>query len=71
MPSMREMRLSRALSQRDLAAKAGVSAKTIVDLEQGRFEPRLRTIRLIAEALGVDSLEIEEFQKAIAAKVAA
>jgi transcriptional regulator with XRE-family HTH domain len=69
--TLREIRLSQALSQRDLARKAGVAPKTIVDLELGRQEPRLRTMRHLAEALGVEPLEIEEFHKAIEGKVAA
>lgn len=71
MASLRDIRLSRALSQRDLALKAGVSPKTIVDLEQGRQEPRLRTMRRLAEALGVAPLEIDNFKQAIEEKVAA
>jgi DNA-binding XRE family transcriptional regulator len=59
------------LSQRDLAREAGVTQKTIVDLELGRIEPRLQTMRKIAAALGIEPLEIDEFRKAIEVKVAA
>lgn len=59
------------LSQRDLAREAGVTQKTIVDVELGRVEPHLKTMRKIAAALGVDPLEVDEFQKAIEEKVAA
>lgn len=71
MTSLREIRLSRVWSQRDLAAQAGVAQKTIVDLELGRIEPRLQTMRKIAAALGVDPLDIEEFRLALEEKVAA
>jgi transcriptional regulator with XRE-family HTH domain len=71
MPTLRELRLGLLLSQRDLAKKAGVAPKTVVDLELGRQEPRLRTMRLLAEALGVEPLEIDEFRQAIAEKAAA
>jgi len=71
MPTLREIRLSQALSQRDLAKKAGVAPKTIVDLELGRQEPQLRTIRRLAEALGVNVVDVEEFRQAIEEKVAA
>jgi transcriptional regulator with XRE-family HTH domain len=71
MPTLREIRLGQALSQRDLAKKAGVTPKTIVDLELGRHEPRLRTIRTLAEALGVHPQDIDEFRQAIEEKVAA
>jgi DNA-binding XRE family transcriptional regulator len=70
-PSLRETRLKQALSQRDLALKAGVAPKTIVDLELGRHEPRLRTIRRVAEALGVQVDHVDEFRQAIEEKVAA
>ena len=71
MSTLREMRLSQALSQRDLAQKAGVAPKTIVDLELGRQEPRLRTMRRLAEALGVNVIDVDEFRQAIEEKVAA
>ena len=69
--SLRELRLSKMLSQRDLAQEAGVAQKTIVDLELGRVEPHLQTMRKLAAALGVEPLEVKEFQKAIEEKVAA
>jgi DNA-binding XRE family transcriptional regulator len=59
------------LSQRDLAREAGVTQKTIVDVELGRIEPRLQTMRKLARALRVEPLEIDEFRKAIEEKVAA
>jgi transcriptional regulator with XRE-family HTH domain len=71
MPSLRDVRLSRVLSQRDLAREAKVAPKTIVDLELGRVEPHLQTMRKLAAALGVEPLEIDEFQRAIEAKAAA
>jgi transcriptional regulator with XRE-family HTH domain len=71
MPTLRETRLALALSQRDLATKAGVAPKTIVDLELGRQEPRLRTIRRLAEALGVAPAQVDEFRQALEAKAAA
>lgn len=71
MPTLRDLRLARALSQRDLAARAGVAPKTVVDLELGRQEPRLRTIRRLAGALGVEPAEVDEFRQAIEEKAAA
>ncbi len=70
-PSLREIRLNRMWSQRDLAQQARVAQKTIVDLELRRSEPRLLTMRKLAAALGVEPLEVDEFRKAIAEKVAA
>jgi DNA-binding XRE family transcriptional regulator len=59
------------LSQRDLATEAGIAPKTIVDLELGRVEPHFKTMRKLAAALGVEPLEVDEFQRAIEEKVAA
>ena len=45
------------LSQEKLADKAGISALTIVRVENGQFEPKLKTLRALSKAL---SLEVEE-----------
>ena len=68
---LRAMRLARALSQRDLAERAGVTQKTVLELELGRQEPQLRTIRRIAAALGVEPVEVDEFRQALEVKAAA
>jgi transcriptional regulator with XRE-family HTH domain len=59
------------LSQRDLAERAGVTQKTVLELELERQEPRLRTIRRIAAALGVEPVEVDEFRQALEVKAAA
>jgi predicted transcriptional regulator len=52
---MKRLRNERFLSQRDLAREAGVSPTTIMHLETGEsVDPRLSTVRKVAEALGVD-----------------
>jgi DNA-binding XRE family transcriptional regulator len=52
---LKRLRNERFLSQRDLAQKAGVSPTTIMHLETGEStDPRLSTVRKVAEALGVD-----------------
>ena len=61
MVKLREERLRRFLSIRDLAARAGVSPHTIVEVEAGRRVPYFVTARKIAEALGVNPSEIDEF----------
>jgi transcriptional regulator with XRE-family HTH domain len=61
MRSLREHRRAQFISIEDLAERAGVSTKTIVDTELGRTRPKFRTIRKISEALGVDPQEIAEF----------
>ena len=42
------------LTQQELAERAGVGLTTLNRIENDRAEPRFRTIRKIAKALGVD-----------------
>lgn len=62
---LREWRVERLLSIRALAEAAGVSTKTVVQLEAGRQVPTFRTMQRITAALGVDAPEIEEFTAAL------
>jgi transcriptional regulator with XRE-family HTH domain len=55
---LRALRLDRALSQRDLAAAAGVAQATITRLEQGHRAAYPSTVRKLAKALGVDPLAL-------------
>ncbi len=71
MASLRVLRLERGLSQRDLAARAGVTQQTVVHLELRRREPHPGTMRRMAEALGVEPAEVDEFRRAIEEKAAA
>ena len=71
MPTLRELRLRRLWSQRELARRSGVAEWTIIAAESGRRVPRLLTVRKIAEALGVDWAEVDEFRAAIEEKAAA
>jgi transcriptional regulator with XRE-family HTH domain len=48
---LRELRRARALTQEELAEKADVSPSTIVDIERGKHEPQIRTLRKLARAL--------------------
>jgi transcriptional regulator with XRE-family HTH domain len=63
--TLREWRAERLESSKTLAAKAGVSNKTILEIENGRNLPTFRTMRRLSEALGVAPTEIEEFAAAI------
>jgi predicted ATPase/DNA-binding XRE family transcriptional regulator len=54
---LRQARTAAALSQEELAERAGVSARGVSDLERGlRRAPRLETVRLLADALGLDAV---------------
>ena len=63
--NLREARLRQALSIRELAQRAGVSPRTIVQTEQGRQTPTLKTARKISTALGMKPEEIQEFAEMI------
>lgn len=59
MSSLKILRQQAFLSQRELAAKAGVSFRTVQRLEWGVHSPRGRTVRKIAKALGVRPQDID------------
>ena len=65
MKPLREWRAEKLLSVRDLARIAGVSNKTINQIEGGHGVPTFRTIRRITTALDVDAGHVEEFARAI------
>ena len=67
---IRELRQRKLLSQRELAEKAGVSETTIVKLEMGATKPQPRTLRKIAEALGIETEQMADLM-AEAGKVVA
>ena len=51
---MKLRREALSLSQCDLAEMAGVSLATVKDIERGKGNPSLATIRKILEVLGVE-----------------
>ncbi len=67
MQTLREARAARVMTIRDLAEAAGVSTRTIVQIEAGQIMPRFATLRKIAAALSVEPREIAEFTAAIEA----
>jgi transcriptional regulator with XRE-family HTH domain len=69
MPPLRELRIRRLLSLRELATRADVALRTIVEAEAGRQVPQPKTMRKLAEALGVDPMEVDEFRAAIEAAI--
>lgn len=51
-----KLRASAALTQFELATRAGVSLQTVSAVEQGRSgRPTIRTLRKLAKGLGVDA----------------
>jgi DNA-binding SARP family transcriptional activator/DNA-binding XRE family transcriptional regulator len=62
---VRERRISAGLTQRELAAAAGVSIGALRDLEQGRTRcPRWGAVAAIAAALGLDQCQQAELASA-------
>jgi transcriptional regulator with XRE-family HTH domain len=51
---LKEERLLRGWSQRDLARESGTTAETISSIETGLHEPRPSTLRKLAEGLGIE-----------------
>ena len=58
-------RLSRGLSQDELARRSSMSVRAIRDLERGQVEhPRRTTVALLADALGLNETDREAFENA-------
>ena len=55
---LRRLRQERALSLRDLGRESGVAYDTISHLERGNREAQPRTVRRLAEVLGVEPHEL-------------
>lgn len=55
---LRRLRRGQALTQQELAEKAGVSAATIIRFENNEREPQVRTLKKLAAALAVDPREL-------------
>ena len=68
MRRLREWRTHQLLSVRELAAAAGVTPKTLTDIELGRCRPTYQTMRTISQTLGREPREIVEFAAALASR---
>ena len=55
---LREVREAKLLTQVELAELARLSEATIVRIETGQHEPRISTVRRLAQALGVEPVEL-------------
>lgn len=59
---LRRQRLTAGLTQRDLAARSGISARTISDLERGiNHVPQRETARMLSDGLGLEPSERANF----------
>ncbi len=59
MNPLKARRITRGVSQRTLAAKAGVSFRTVQLLESGKHDWRLSTLKKVSRALGLSDQAIE------------
>jgi transcriptional regulator with XRE-family HTH domain len=60
---LRRLRTERALSQQDLERMTGIAVSTISNLERGKRSAQHRTLRRLAEALGVEPRELMKEQE--------
>jgi transcriptional regulator with XRE-family HTH domain len=65
MRTLREWRIERLMSVSALAEAAGVTRKTLIDLEHGRRRPHYETIAKLSRALDVEPRQIAEFDAAL------
>jgi transcriptional regulator with XRE-family HTH domain len=63
---LRDLRLDRLLTVRELAQQAGVAPGTVYLTEIGRSCPGFRVIRRLATVLTVEPWEVEEFRQRLA-----
>ena len=56
--NLRRLRLEQFLSQAELARRTGLHALTVTRLEAGTTAPATRTVRALAEALGVEPRDL-------------
>ena len=59
---LRELRLERMYSQVELAKMAGLTQARVSNLEQEKHRAQPRTVRRLAEALGVEPKELVKKQ---------
>ncbi len=60
---LRRRRITARLTQEQLASKAGLSARSLGDIERGRVRtPRLDTVRLLGDALGLAGADLDRFE---------
>jgi transcriptional regulator with XRE-family HTH domain len=62
-PRIRDARERAVLSQGELAVKAGISQNALSQIETGKSQPRMSTIRKVAEALGIEPGRLMQDQR--------
>ena len=59
-PRLKELREQAGLTQRALAARAGISQRAVSHYEQGLHDPTWPSVLALATALGVDCLAFQQ-----------
>jgi transcriptional regulator with XRE-family HTH domain len=65
---LRDVRQRRALTQQQLAERAGVNRVTIARIESGKDEPFPTTVRKVADALGVEPSDLMDTGASVPAR---
>ncbi len=60
---LKALRIEQALTQEELATKAGVAANTVARLERNETEPHMSTARKLAQALGIHPRELTKMRR--------
>jgi transcriptional regulator with XRE-family HTH domain len=55
---LKTLRIRRALTQQELAEKAGMSSTALNRIELNKAEPHMSTLRKLAKALDIDPTEL-------------
>jgi transcriptional regulator with XRE-family HTH domain len=55
---LKTLRIRRALTQQELAERAGISSNALNRIELNKAEPHMSTLRKLAKALDVDPTEL-------------
>ena len=61
--NVRRLREQRFLSPAELAEKAGISRNTLWRIESGQYPARARTVRKLAEVLGVQPTDLASMEE--------
>ncbi len=56
--NLKKLRVLNALTQAELAQSAGLTPAAVARIERNEAEPRMTTLRKLAEALGVNPAEL-------------
>ena len=56
--NLKRLRVLNALTQAELAQKAGLTPAAVARIERNEAEPRMTTLRKLAEALGIEPREL-------------